>query len=108
PSPLTRRASWAVHARVCQRRVSPSRTPWSSTRRQRLGARPRCLVEVRATTCGWRDAPLVPDDLDLTPIELDCMRCGRRARMRFAGMCPECRDEVRAKYSGPGRVVEAV
>jgi hypothetical protein len=50
----------------------------------------------------------VPDDLDLTPIELDCMRCGRRARMRFAGMCPECRDEIRAKYSGPGRVVEAV
>ena len=47
------------------------------------------------------------DALDLTPIELDCMRCGRSALMRFAGMCPACRDELRAKYSGPGRTVEA-
>ena len=47
------------------------------------------------------------DELDLSPIELDCMRCRRRARMRFAGMCPDCRDELRAKYSDPGRIVPA-
>jgi hypothetical protein len=44
--------------------------------------------------------------LDLTPIELDCMRCGRRAPMRFAGMCTDCRDELRAKYAGAARAVE--
>jgi hypothetical protein len=26
--------------------------------------------------------------------------------MRFAGMCTECRDELRARYSSPGRAVD--
>jgi hypothetical protein len=41
--------------------------------------------------------------IELTPIEMECMRCRQRALMRFAGMCAACRDELRAKYSGPGR-----
>jgi hypothetical protein len=47
------------------------------------------------------------DDLDLTPVELDCMRCRRSAPMRFAGVCATCRDELRAKYASVGRAVEA-
>jgi len=46
-------------------------------------------------------------ELDLTPIEMDCMRCRRRAFMRFAGPCERCRDELRAKYAAVGRAVDA-
>jgi hypothetical protein len=46
-------------------------------------------------------------DLDLTPVELECMRCRQRAPMRFAGVCAACRDELRAKYASTGRVAEA-
>jgi hypothetical protein len=43
---------------------------------------------------------------DLTPVELECMRCRRRAPMRFAGVCRTCRDELRAKYASAVRPVE--
>ena len=38
------------------------------------------------------------DTVDLTPIDLACLRCGTVAPMRFAGVCPTCRDELRAKF----------
>jgi hypothetical protein len=38
------------------------------------------------------------DALDLTPIDLACLRCGTVGPMRFAGVCPTCRDELRAKF----------
>lgn len=44
-------------------------------------------------------------ELDLSPIEMECMRCRRRAEMRFYGPCPACRDELRAKYSREGREI---
>lgn len=47
----------------------------------------------------------MPDELDLTPIEMDCARCGRRALMRFYGPCDSCRDELLAKYPGVGREI---
>jgi hypothetical protein len=49
----------------------------------------------------------VAGDVDLTPVELECMRCRQRAPMRFAGVCTTCRDELRAKYASAGRVTEA-
>jgi hypothetical protein len=45
---------------------------------------------------------------DLAPLEMDCLRCRGRAPMRFAGLCPQCRDELRAKYPGVGRETTAV
>ncbi len=44
--------------------------------------------------------------LDLTPVEMECMRCRRRAPMRFAGMCGACRDELCAQYDVAGRSVD--
>jgi hypothetical protein len=44
--------------------------------------------------------------VDLTPIEMECLRCRQPALMRFAGMCATCRDELLAKYEGQGRTVE--
>lgn len=44
--------------------------------------------------------------LDLTPVEQPCLRCHRTAAMRFAGMCPTCRDELRARFDVPAREVE--
>ena len=41
---------------------------------------------------------MTDDPIDLTPIELPCLRCGHVALMRFAGVCPTCRDELRAKF----------
>lgn len=46
-------------------------------------------------------------EIDLSPIEMDCIRCRGRAAMRFYGLCDGCRDELRAKYSGERREVEA-
>lgn len=51
------------------------------------------------------------DDLDLTsndltPIEMDCIRCRSRALMRFYGLCGSCRDELYAKFDAEGRTLE--
>jgi hypothetical protein len=46
------------------------------------------------------------DALDLSLVEMECMRCGTTAPMRFFGMCTGCRDELRAKYSDLGREIE--
>jgi hypothetical protein len=48
----------------------------------------------------------VPEELDLTPIEMDCIRCRTRALMRFYGLCPACRDELHAKFAAEGRTLE--
>jgi hypothetical protein len=48
----------------------------------------------------------VADELDLTPIEMDCIRCRKRSLMRFYGLCTGCRDELYAKYSAEGRTLE--
>lgn len=36
------------------------------------------------------------EPLDLTPIDLECVRCGTTAPMRFRGLCDACRAELRA------------
>jgi len=69
---------------------APERDPWSS------GAPGSAPIEM---------TPIETSSIELTPIEMECMRCRRRAPMRFAGMCVSCRDELRARYSGPGRDV---
>ena len=49
-------------------------------------------------------------ELDLDPDaqarELPCIRCREQAVMRFYGLCPRCRDELRAKFDVEGRDVE--
>jgi len=40
-------------------------------------------------------------------LEMTCMRCGKPARMRFAGPCPDCVTELTAKFPGVARAVEA-
>jgi hypothetical protein len=42
---------------------------------------------------------------DLSPIEMECMRCGETALMRFYGMCARCREELRTAHPGVGREV---
>jgi hypothetical protein len=44
--------------------------------------------------------------VDLTPIEMECMRCGRTAPMRFYGLCTDCRAQLHDRYDGRGHVVE--
>jgi hypothetical protein len=35
---------------------------------------------------------------DLTPLPFDCLRCGETHPMRFRGVCPGCRDALRATF----------
>jgi hypothetical protein len=46
------------------------------------------------------------DTVDLTPIDFDCLRCGRTEPMRFRGLCHTCRGELRASVAGEAREVE--
>ena len=48
---------------------------------------------------------MTDDPLDLTPVEQPCLRCRQIVAMRFAGVCPTCRDELRAKFDLEGRDV---
>jgi hypothetical protein len=45
-------------------------------------------------------------DLDLSPLEMDCVRCGTPALMRFRGLCDACRDELHTKFARDGREME--
>ena len=45
-------------------------------------------------------------DLDLTPVDMDCVRCGHTEPMRFRGLCASCRDELDAKFARDGREME--
>jgi hypothetical protein len=40
-------------------------------------------------------------------MEQTCLRCGRAARMRFAGPCRECAEQLRATMRGDARAVDA-
>jgi hypothetical protein len=44
--------------------------------------------------------------IDLTPIEMECMRCGRTAPMRFYGLCAPCRRELHEKFFREAREIE--
>jgi len=45
-------------------------------------------------------------ELDLAPVDMDCMRCGRTEAMRFRGMCRACTEELHAHFSRDVRVIE--
>ena len=45
-------------------------------------------------------------ELDLSPIEMECVRCGGLAMMRFRGLCVPCRDELNEKFRREAREVE--
>ena len=45
-------------------------------------------------------------DVDLTPIEMECMRCGQAEPMRFYGLCTACRVDLRERFSREGRDLE--
>ena len=50
---------------------------------------------------------LIQLDLAMYPAEpMPCLRCGGDALLRFAGPCPTCAAELRAKYLREGRAVE--
>jgi hypothetical protein len=40
------------------------------------------------------------------PLSYTCPRCSSAVEERFYGPCTSCRDELRAKYVGEGRVIE--
>ena len=46
--------------------------------------------------------------MDVAPelISFTCPRCGSSAAERLYGPCSSCRDALRAKYVGAGRVVD--
>jgi hypothetical protein len=46
------------------------------------------------------------DALDLTPVDMECMRCHRTAPMRFYGLCSACRDELQLLFDRGQREVE--
>lgn len=45
-------------------------------------------------------------DVDLTPVEMECMRCHRSEPMRFYGLCGECRTDLQARFARDARDVE--
>ena len=42
----------------------------------------------------------------LEAIEVTCPRCDTTGLARFYGPCESCRNELRAKFLGEGRVIE--
>ena len=46
------------------------------------------------------------ETLDLTPVDMECMRCHRTAPMRFYGLCTECREELHVLFARESRDVE--
>ena len=45
-------------------------------------------------------------EIDLTPVDMECMRCGKTAPMRFYGICTECRTQLREKFDREARIIE--
>jgi len=43
---------------------------------------------------------------DLTPSEHECLRCGTLVSMRFAGICPACRDDLHERVRGEAREID--
>ena len=61
----------------------------------------------RSRVCVWQGvAPMDDPDLDLAPIDFDCLRCGEMHPMRFRGVCPRCRDELRVAFRRDAKDVE--
>ena len=44
--------------------------------------------------------------VDLTPIDLECMRCGQTAPKRFYGICNECRTQLHQLFDRQACVIE--
>jgi hypothetical protein len=44
--------------------------------------------------------------LDLSPVDMECMRCHRTAPMRFYGLCTPCREELHARFDREAREIE--
>ena len=40
------------------------------------------------------------ENVDLSLVEHECMRCGRPEPMRFYGLCERCRRDLHGKYAG--------
>jgi hypothetical protein len=38
-------------------------------------------------------------DVDLTPMEMECMRCRQTQPMRFYGLCTGCRTELQGLFT---------
>jgi hypothetical protein len=51
--------------------------------------------------------PPAPGPRAFEPIALVCPRCHRAATARFYGPCAACRQELRLRYAGEAREVEA-
>ncbi len=45
-------------------------------------------------------------DVDLTPVEMECMRCHRTAPMRFYGICTDCRSQLHEVFDRAARTIE--
>jgi hypothetical protein len=45
-------------------------------------------------------------ELDLTPVDMDCMRCGGTAPMRFYGICDDCRAQLHERFEREARTIE--
>jgi hypothetical protein len=43
------------------------------------------------------------ETLDLSPVDMECMRCHRTAPMRFYGLCTPCREELRQIFDREAR-----
>jgi hypothetical protein len=49
---------------------------------------------------------MITEPVDLTSLDFDCLRCGETHPMRFRGVCPRCRDELRAAFQRESKNVE--
>ena len=45
-------------------------------------------------------------ELDLTPIAMECMRCGQSRPMRFYGICNDCRAQLHELFDREARIIE--
>lgn len=45
---------------------------------------------------------------DYDPLDLTCLRCGGPAMLRFVGMCEPCTSQIRERFSGEAREIDAV
>jgi hypothetical protein len=46
------------------------------------------------------------DPASFPPEAMPCLRCGAETMLRFAGPCPACAQELRAKFEADGRAVD--
>jgi hypothetical protein len=46
------------------------------------------------------------ETLDLTPVDMECMRCHRTEPMRFYGLCQPCRKELHTRFDREQRAIE--